>query len=249
MEDVKLACILPWIMLAAREAAMTRQTKAPRSPLVDAAYAALRQAILANDFPPGHQVAAQELATRLGMSRTPVQEAALRLQQEGLVEILPKRGIRIRAVSPDDLGEIYDVLIALEGAAAETIAHLSPAGRAAAAGDLDRATERMEAAARSGDLDAWGEADAAFHLALVERSGNRRLATIVATVAAQAHRARMLTLRLRGDLSPSAGEHRAIVRAIRAGDGASAAAAAQAHRRNARDLLLPLLERAGLRHL
>jgi DNA-binding GntR family transcriptional regulator len=228
---------------------VTKDIDARRPPLVDSAYAALRQAILANDVPPGHQFSAQELATRLGMSRTPVQEAALKLQQEGLVEILPKRGIRVLAVSPGDLAEIYDVLIALEAAAAAGVAGRPPDLRLAAADALDDATDRMESAAAQGDLGGWGEADAAFHAGLVELSGNRRLATIVATVAAQAHRARMLTLRLRGDLTPSAREHRAIVRAIRAGDGKAAAAAAQAHRRNARDILLPLLERAGLRHL
>lgn len=221
----------------------------PRSWLVDEAYAALRKAILANEYPPGHQVGAQELAARLGMSRTPVQEAALRLQQEGLVEIVPKRGIRITALTPADIAEIYEVIIALEGAAARRIAGLPEAARAGAVDALAAATDRMAEALARDDRAAWGEADAAFHLDLAERSGNRRIAAFIAMVNAQAHRARMLHLRLRADLAGSAGDHRAIVAAIRAGDGEAAAAAAQAHRALARDILLPLIERAGLRHL
>lgn len=227
---------------------MTTPAHAPRTWLVDAAYDALRRAILTNEFAPGLQISAQELATRFGMSRTPVQEAALKLQQEGLVEILPKRGIRILALTPGDIAEIYEVLIALEAAAAGGIAGLPQAERIAAAGALEALTGRMEAAAPD-DLAGWGEADAAFHHALAELCGNRRLAEFVATVSAQAHRARLLTLRLRGDLTASAGEHRAIVDAIRAGEAEAAAGAAQAHRRNARAKLLPLLERMGLRHL
>ena len=102
-----------------------------RSWLVDEAYGALKDAILANEYPPGHQVSAQELALRFGMSRTPVQEAALRLQQEGLVEILPKRGIRIRALSSEDIAENYDVVIAIEAGAAERIAALPLRGQRA----------------------------------------------------------------------------------------------------------------------
>lgn len=227
---------------------MAQAAENGRAWLVDEAYAALKQAILANEYAPGHQVSAQELALRFGMSRTPVQEAALRLQQEGLVEILPKRGIRIRAMSPEDISEIYDVLIAIEASAAEIIAAMLPAQRHAAADVLAQETDRMQAALAAQDLAQWGAADAAFHRALIELCGNRRFATIVATVNAQSHRVRMLTVHLRTSLGASVEEHRAIIAAIRAGDGPAAHAAARAHRNHARSQSLPLLEKTGLRH-
>ena len=221
----------------------------PRSWLVDQAYAALRSAILASDYPPGHQVSAQELALRFGMSRTPVQEAALRLQQEGLLEILPKRGIRILALAPEDIREIYDVLIAIEASAAETIATFTTETRHRVADRLDVATAAMAHALVTGDLAQWGEADAAFHSALIEGCGNRRFAAIVNTVNAQAHRARMLTVHLRPTLTRSIDDHHAISAALRNGDADPAHAAARDHRRRARDELLPLIDRIGLRHL
>ncbi|MFX6027673.1 GntR family transcriptional regulator, partial [Acinetobacter baumannii] len=79
----------------------------------------MKEAIRESTFVPGYQASEQEIALRLGMSRTPVHEASIRLQEEGLVRIVPKRGILICALAPDDLREIYEVIIAIEAAAAE----------------------------------------------------------------------------------------------------------------------------------
>lgn len=224
------------------------QSTPARSWLVDQAYDALREAILDNEYPPGHQVSAQELAERFGMSRTPVQEAALRLQQEGLVEIVPKRGIRIRALSLEDIAEIYAVIIAVEASAAEIIATQDDAQRAAAADALEAENERMASALKTGDLEARSTADAAFHRLLVERSGNRRFAAIIETVNAQAHRVRRMTAPLRPDLARSLEDHAEIISAIRLGNSAGAHAAARAHRQRACAEQLPLLAKIGLRH-
>src|ERR671917_241905 len=82
--------------------------------LVEGAYDALKEAIRNNVFAPGYQGSEGEIAARLGMSRTPVHEAVIRLQEEGLVRVLPRRGILICPISADDIHEIYDVLIAVE---------------------------------------------------------------------------------------------------------------------------------------
>ncbi|ACA21030.1 transcriptional regulator, GntR family [Methylobacterium sp. 4-46] len=220
-----------------------------RPSLVDDAYAAMKRAIRNSEFAPGYQASEQEIALRLGMSRTPVHEAAIRLQEDGLVRVLPRRGILICAVAPEDMREIYDVIIALEGQAAELVARLPEAERMRAAGELAAHTDAMAAAQACGDLPAWGAADEGFHRTLVERAGNGRLIRIMQTVNDQSHRARMLTLRLRQELDASVAEHRSIIAAIRAADAAGAHRHARAHRIRARDNLLPLLEDFGLRHL
>lgn len=217
--------------------------------LVDTAYAALKHAIRESVFAPGYQASAGELALRLGVSRTPVHEAALRLQEEGLVRILPKRGILICALAPQDIAEIYEVLIAIEASAAELSAKLPMPERLSLADDLDRATDTMAAALAADDLTAWGRADELFHRLLVERCGNGRFARIIQTVNDQSHRARMLTLRLRPRLPSSQDEHRATSQAIRDGLPEAAREAARRHRIRARDELLPLIESVGLRHL
>jgi DNA-binding GntR family transcriptional regulator len=232
----------------ARTATATAMTER-RPSLVDDAYAAMKEAIRESIFPPGYQASAQEIALRLGMSRTPVHEASLKLQEEGLVRIVPKRGIVICALAPDDIREIYDVIVAIEGRAAELVAALPAAGRAAIADALAGDTDAMEVALAAGDLTAWGRADAAFHHALIEGARNSRIARIVQTINDQMHRARMLTLRLRGELPESVAEHRRIIAAIRAGDQAAAQAAARGHRLRTQGELIPLLESLGLKHL
>ena len=175
------------------------------SSLVENAYRAMKTAVRDNVFPPGYQGSEQEIALKLGMSRTPVHEALIRLQEEGLVRVLPKRGIQVCALSPDDMREIYDVIATLEGRAAEAIAAGDDVLKATALAALETANADMKAALERDDLDAWAQADDSFHRALVERCGNRRLARAVATVMDQSHRARMVTLRLRVkyDISPS----------------------------------------------
>jgi DNA-binding GntR family transcriptional regulator len=217
--------------------------------LVEGAYDALKEAIRNNVFAPGYQGSEGEIASRLGMSRTPVHEAVIRLQEEGLVRVLPRRGVVVCAISPEDMREIYGVIIAVEAASAETLAEKPEEERGPAADDLDCVNERMRAALAADDLDDWARADERFHQLLVERSGNGRLARVFGTIMDQSHRARMLTLRLRPKPTASVREHRAIVDAIRRGDRRAARERAKQHRAAARDRLLPLLGQLGMRHL
>lgn len=220
-----------------------------RGSLVDEAYAALKQAIRDNDFPPGYQGSEQEIAVRLGMSRTPVHEAIIRLQEDGLVRVLSKRGVLICPLAPQDIREIYEVVIAVESMAAELLAALPEMARTAVADELEAATAAMEEALARDDLPGWAEADELFHRLLVERCGNGRLRRIAQTVTDQAHRARMLTLKLRARPAGSAQAHRVIIAALRSGDAGEAHRRARAHRVAARDEIVPLIEHIGLRQL
>ncbi len=97
--------------------------------LVEEAYGALKLAIRDNVFPPGYQGSEQEIAVRLGMSRTPVHEAIIRLQEDGMVRVLSKRGVLVCPLAPEDVREIYDVIIAIESMAAELLAALPASER------------------------------------------------------------------------------------------------------------------------
>lgn len=216
---------------------------------VTSAYQAIRQAIRSNIFPPGYQAAEVEIARQLGMSRTPVHEAMARLQEDGLVKILPKKGIIIRALSAVDIEEIYEVTIALEGAAAARLARLPLELRQTVAEALRQATSAMETALSAEDLKGWAIADEQFHEILVAKCGNRRLMRMAGTVADQLHRARMFTLNLRPLPSASAKEHYAIISSIETGEAQQASRAARHHRQHACDQLLPLIAKLNLRNL
>jgi DNA-binding GntR family transcriptional regulator len=234
-------------MLDMRSGAGAQAAQKPS--LVDGAYDALKEAIRNNVFAPGYQGSEQEIASQLGMSRTPVHEAIIRLQEEGLVRVLPRRGVVVCAISPDDMREIYEVIIALETASAELLAEKPADARGPIADELDGVNARMESALAADDLVAWARADERFHQLLVERSGNGRLARMFHTTMDQSHRARMLTLRLRPRPTASARDHRGIVEAIRRGDARTARDRAKRHRVAARDQLLPLLDQLGMKHL
>jgi DNA-binding GntR family transcriptional regulator len=226
-----------------------KQEPERRPSLVEDAYKALKDAIRNNVFPPGYQGSEQEIALRLGMSRTPVHEAIIRLQEDGLVRVLSKRGVTVCPLTPEDMREIYEVIIAIEAMAAELLAALPAEERHLVADELEAATSDMEQALRDDDLAAWAAADDLFHRTLVERCGNGRIRRIAQTVTDQAHRARMLTLRLRSRPTGSVAAHRDIIAAIRKGKAVVAHQHARQHRIAARDELVPLIVSVGIKHL
>jgi DNA-binding GntR family transcriptional regulator len=218
---------------------------APQAPsLVDAAHEQIRRRILDNVWPPGHRALEQEVALALGMSRTPVREALVRLQAEGLVEVVPRHGMRVLPVSPTDMREIYEVLTALECMACELLARRRP--DAATLAPLDAASAAMDRALAADDLDAWARADEQFHAELVAAAGNRHLQAMVMNLWDRAHRARMFSLRLRPKPVNSTREHAALVERLRAGDAEGAAQVNRQHRERASRELLAIFERYRL---
>ncbi len=220
---------------------------AARASLVDDAYRAIRRRILDNVYQPGQQTLESALADDLGISRTPVREALIRLANEGLVEVVPRHGMRVLPVSPVDMREIYEVLTALESAAAEMLARRRPSD--AELKPLVEATRDMTRTLRADDLDAWATADEKFHQGLVELAGNRTLIDAVARLADRVHRARMFTLRLRPKPVNSTREHMAMLERIRAGDAVGAVEVNRAHRERATRELVAIFERYRLQHL
>src|ERR1043166_8725319 len=176
--------------------APTRARERPsRTSFVDKAYREIRRRILDNEYPPAHQVLEHELAADLGMSRTPVREALVRLQNENFVQLIPRHGMRVVPLSLEDLRELYEVLTALELTALERLVRMKP--ETAVLAGLDEALDALDAAIKLRDRDAWVRADERFHRMIIDLSGNTRLAAMAYTLWDQGHRARMTTVRLR----------------------------------------------------
>jgi DNA-binding GntR family transcriptional regulator len=222
--------------------------KSPASPpalsMVDSAYEQIRRRILDNDWLPGHRALEQEVAAELGMSRTPVREALMRLRNEGLVEVIPRHGMRVLPVSATDMQEIYQILTALECMAAELVAERHPSAKELE--PLVEATKAMDKALKAEDLEAWAGADERFHQTLVDLAGNRHLQATVLNYWDRAHRARMFSLRLRPKPVNSTKEHMQMVERLRAGDAEGAARVTRAHRERARHELVAIFERFKL---
>ncbi|WP_300035429.1 GntR family transcriptional regulator [uncultured Roseobacter sp.] len=201
----------------------------------------LRRLIFSGELSPGSDHLETELAERLGMSRTPVREAALMLEAQGLVEVRPRRGMRILPVSPEDMQEIYDILTELEALAAANAAKAAQENRDLTA--LERSISDMEKALEADDRQAWADADERFHAALVHLGGNGRIEAITAMMADQVRRARAMTLYMRPAPVKSHEDHCGVLEAIRAGDAEAAHRIHHAHRKEAGALLIGLLRR------
>lgn len=223
------------------------QTGTVRASRVNDAYARLKDEILSNRLLPGFQAPEPEIAERLGMSRTPVREALIRLQAEGLVELIPRRGARILPVLASDMQEIYEILTALEPHAAAELAKRALTEEDLA--PLELATQEMETALTQGSLEEWADADDRFHRSLLHLHGNERLCAITSSLFDQAHRARMVTLRLRKAPVRSTQEHRQILTHLRNGDAKKVKSVFHAHRERAARELLHILETFGLPQL
>ena len=226
-----------------RRSSGAKPSRADKPTQAENAYAQLKKMILGGSLPFGSQLLELEAAEMLNVSRTPVREAMVRLKQEGMIELRPRHGMRVLPVSARDMREIYDVLTALEGKAAELVAVRQPGadelqGLWDAVADMDRTLE-------SDDLTGWAKADERFHAQLVDLACNERLKAMVGHLWDQAHRARMATLRLRPKPEASNREHRAMVEAIAQGDADKAREIHEAHRRNAGKLLVSILEDMG----
>lgn len=235
--------------MADKNTSSIRRVPARKRPqrLSDRAYERLRQKIFDNELPPGYRALEEELARRLRMSRTPVHEALIRLANEGLVRIEPRRGVTVLAVSAEDMREIYEVVTAVETAAVELIAQR--AADSIALGPLERAVSAMERALADDDLTGWARADEAFHRALLESCGNRRLAEIGLRLRDQVRRVRNITLAARPRPDASTAAHRATLEAIRAGDAPRARELHHAQRVRGSRLMTELLARSPVREL
>ena len=232
---------------ATRGQALRATRPRARQSFTEMAYREIRRQILDNEMPAGFQITEQDLAARLQMSRTPTREAMVHLESEGLIEIWPRHGMRVKYVSIEDLREIYQVLMALEVAAARLAAKRDlDASAVSALRDSVADMDRMLAA---GDLTAWVQADAAFHRALAEASGNHRLAESTAIYWGQAHRLRMITLRMRPAPSASNRDHHDVAEAIIRGDADAAERIHRQHWEWSEDLLIGLLIEHGITSL
>jgi len=193
-----------------------------RPSTVDLIAVELRNAIYSGALPVGGSIGEVEIASQLGVSRSPLREAAQRLVQEGLLTATPGRGLRVSVIGTEHLRDLYDARGAVEFEAVRTIVR-----DGAALNDVEQALVELEKASEGEDARAIGDADLAFHRRLVEASGNRRLARYMATLAIETRIASFSTSDeyvVRRDVSPT---YRALLKALRAGEADKAIAALQ----------------------
>lgn len=223
---------------------MGKRSVAPlkRRRLVEDAAQVLREAILNGRFQSGTRLRQTDLADRLGISRTPIREALGRLQQEGLVELLPGGGVRVALLDLHEAVELYDLREVLDGLAARLGA--SRAGDAALA-KLRKALDRMAGCLERQDASQWFGAHVAFHDEILRASGNSRLQKLSAVVRLSIRHFHPLLLKTEHRLEDAHREHRGIYEAIAAHDAEAAERLARAHIANAKEIVLKVMAQGG----
>ena len=145
-------------------------------PLRDVVFNTLRQAILKGELKPGERLMEIALAERLGVSRTPIREAMRKLEQEGLVVMIPRRGAQVANITEKDLNDVLEVRIALENVAIEkACARMTEEEMRR----LWLAAKEFEHTIAEGNLVKLAEADVAFHEVIYQASDNKRLIQVL----------------------------------------------------------------------
>lgn len=206
-------------------------------------YSHLKNAILEGDFVTGEKLAELELVERLGVSRTPIREAMQRLTQEGLLESVANKSVRVRKIGVQEARETYAVREILDALAAKTAALMSNTQ------DLERLVLALERLENAGDqpFKTQTKLDLAFHREIAKASHN---AVLLEHLTALEYKVALIKQRTQTyNAAPeTASQHRAILEAILARDADRAAQAAALHVRTFAPLVIAeLLEGGGIR--
>ena len=200
----------------------------------------IRQAIIDGTFSPGERLMEIQLADEMGVSRTPVREAIRKLELEGFVVMIPRRGTYVADISIKDITEIYEIRISLDvlaaGLAAERITDEELATLNGYLVEISKHVPGM-------NMDKIVELDSAFHDVLYHASRNERLESIINNLREQLTGIRGRSMSAPGRMVETMDEHRALVEAIAARDVERAQRAARVHLENAEQTLLRSLER------
>ena len=189
-------------------------------------YAVLRRRIRELSLAPGAPLRKEEIALELGVSRAPVSEAISRLAEEGLIDVFPQHGSFVALIRAADVRESLFLRTALE---VEAMRRLAPAAETKVLARLDENIARQTAALAAGNLEAFYDLDEALHAAMFGAIESPRALRLLDASRAPLDRVRRLALPESGRPEQTLAEHRALVEAIRSGDGEYAAAAMRAH--------------------
>ena len=204
-------------------------------PLRDVVFNTLRKAILKGELKPGERLMEIALAERLGVSRTPVREAMRKLELEGLVVMIPRRGAQVANITEKDLNDVLEVRMALENLSIENACKKMTEEQLA---ELKKAAKVFEATMEEGNLVKLAEADVAFHEVIYQSSDNCRLNQVLNTLREQIYRYSVEYLKEEETRKLLVKEHDEIYEAIRNRDVKTAQEISYQHIENQREAII-----------
>jgi DNA-binding GntR family transcriptional regulator len=205
----------------------TDRATARRQPAADRVYAHVKEAVLDRRYEGGMLLTEGELADAVGVSRTPVREALLRLEVEGLIKLYPKKGALVLPVSAQEITDVVETRLLVEQHA---VRKSSEPVRAGLIARLEELLEEQRAHAADGDLTAFALSDRCFHAEIVKSTGNAILTRLYDQLRDRQLRMGVAMMHAQpGRIAKSIAEHAEIMDAVRAGDADAAAEAVRRH--------------------
>ena len=198
-------------------------------PLRDVVFNTLRQAILRGELKPGERLMEIQLANKLGVSRTPVREAIRKLELEGLVLMIPRKGAEVADISEKSLKDVLEVREALEELAARIACDkITKEG----VNRLKEAAQDFRSALKSNDITQMAEADVRFHDVICNATENQKLGQLLNNLREQMYRYRIEYLKDQQVYEKLLSEHEEIIRHIEKGEKDEAARVVSRHIEN-----------------
>ena len=203
-------------------------------------YQALKEMIIIQEIPPGEKLDEDSLASQLGVSRTPVRESLYRLENEGIVKIIPRRGAFIVKHSKESINEILSVREVLEGLSArEAASHITDAALEV----LESLSEKFSESNVRLLSKEYLQVDVKFHKTIIEASKNEWLISLMNILNDHIQMLRLRTVTFQGRPEQSLSEHRRILEALKAGDPLLAESLMREHINNVRESYLKNIEK------
>lgn len=195
-------------------------------PLRDAVFETLREAILKGQLAPGQHLMEMQLAYQLGVSRTPVREAIRLLELEGLVNMIPRKGARVAAISEKSLCDVLEVRRALEELSIRlACSRITREGLER----LNELNQEFLIACQSDDIVNIATIDEKFHDVINQASDNDKLIQLLKQLQNQMYRYRVEHIKMKSGRRELVEEHKAIISALMKQDEAAACAAIKNH--------------------
>ncbi len=207
-------------------------------PLREIVFETLREAIINATLKPGERLMEIQLAEEMGVSRTPVREAIRKLELEGFVVMVPRKGAYVADISTKDIADVFEIRAALEGLAAGLAAERITEEELE---KLERILVKIGECVKNNDLEKLIEVDTEFHDTLFKASRNERLVQIVSNLREQIQRFRTASLSTPGRMKYALEEHKKIVEAVSERNVELAQALAREHIENAENSMFELL--------
>lgn len=195
-------------------------------PLRDVVFNTLRKAILTGQLKPGERLMEVHLANKLGVSRTPIREAIRKLELEGLVIMIPRRGAEVAQITEKSLKDVLEVRRALDVLSVELACERITQEEIK---ELEEACREFARATGNKDASVIARADVKLHDIIVEATGNRRLKQLVNNLSEQMYRYRFVYIKDQSQHENLIAEHKEIYESILARDKEKAAMAAKIH--------------------